>query len=500
MEKKNIPMIVDPAEQYLRALEMLGYDVIDEYLSMDTMAIDCPTGSEEEFLRHYILGAGGPFTDFVVGVDVGVGFTLKPIFENKEEGEKAKKRLEEFYEKIDFLSTMTSFATYYEVLGRATIVLTSNALGDDFYQNEHLGITGIDCINPMTFEIESIYKALEDPNGKEPFIQVYTTHAGKNERIPLPPERVIYATRNKLARKSAIGISMYQNALRELRAIIKFPRFRESIARKLANVFRHYTIDQEAFKNTALGRAILTDENAERNYLLSIQKLIMEQESKHSSIATFKWVESNEKTYGGNEPNLEVVEKQNVNMLALKFGIPANIMAYAEDVNRSTLETIAEFFVQRRKNGSQKEYKTIIESISNLCMEKWGFKGRMEIEFNTFVQENEASKMERVGLFNQRCPDVLGVKEQREILGRPDEIDRGKSDEQVKEKRLEDAKAALELQMVGSDNPENRGGVFPEEKTQTKTTEETNNKETETNLSQMKNYLRDLGLYRDVET
>jgi hypothetical protein len=382
----------------------------------------------------------------------------------------------------------------------------------------------------MTLDLNSIYNALSDPTGQSSFIQRYSTKTGKNGTATLSQDRIIYATKNKFAKKSAIGTSMYQNALTELRAVIKFPRYRESIARKIANVFRHYTIDQEAFKNTPLGRTILNDEESERKYLLSIQNLIMEQEAKHSSIATFKWVESNEKTYGGQEPNLDVVEKQTINMLALRVGVPVNLMAYAENVNRSTLETIAEFFVQRRKNGPQKQYKNIIEKISNLCMQKWGYNGKIEIRFKPFVQENMTSVMDRVGLFNQRAPGVMSDTELRKELRQPEEVNYGKSDDQIQEHKLEQVQQMQELQQPTTEQQPNQanpnqpnkskvkseGNALPEEKAKYATEEQTNNgkqstatskkvtsnlsESKQTKLDEFKQYLLDRGVYMDVRT
>lgn len=163
----------------------------------------------------------------------------------------------------------------------------------------------------------------------------------------------------------------------------------------------------------------------------------MQQESKHSSIATFKWIESNEKTYGGKEPALADVERQTIEMLGTKMGVPTNLMAYAESVNRATLETIADFFVQRRKNGSQKIYKRIIEEVANQCMKMWGYNGKMSIEFNHFVKENPTAKFDRIGLFEQRCPGLMSDKEKREHIGLNDAIDYGKADDQMKEKQME---------------------------------------------------------------
>lgn len=514
MANQNKPMIVDPMEDMIWFLESVGYNV-EEFLSNDILTVDYPTGSEEEFLRHYVLGAGGPFTDFVVGVDLGVGWEYIPNFEDEEEGKKAKKDMEEFDEKIDLLSTMLNFGAYFEVIGRGSIVITKNALGNDFIYDEHSGITGIDCINPMSLDTNSIKLALDDPTGTIPFIQNYSTASGKSGTVELSQDRVIYATRNKFARHSATGVSMYQNALRELRTVVKFPRYRESIARKLANVFRHYTIDQEQIKNTPLGRTVLADTQSEENYLLNIQNLIMQQEQRHSSIATFKWIESSEKTYGGNEPNLDVIEKQTINMLALKMGVPVNIMAYAEDVNRATLETIAEFFVQRRKHGSQKRYKTIIEYIANMCMEMWGYNGTMSIKFNHFVQENETAKFDRIGLLNQRVPNLLSAKEQREGIGKPEIIDYGDADDQIKEKQLEEMALAEEHQSnlnqaqvdaqkqtaehqakLQRDNAKHMASL--QEVVEPKAEEEPLEKEEQ--LTEIKDFLKKKGWMRDVET
>lgn len=425
----NLPVIVDPLERLINVLHQYGYET--DALEEGMAALDYPSGSEEEFLRHYVLGAGGPFSNFLAYVDVGVDWTYLPVgFASEAEGQEAKMRMEKYADKADLVGTMFSHSIYFEVIGRSCIILTANALGDDFYMDENADITGVDVLNPMTLTTESIRAVKSDRTGTEVYEQVSLDEDEKDNpenTVTFTQDRVIYRTRSPFTKTSSIhGISMYQNALKELRAVVKFPRYREQIARKMANIFRIYRINTEKLKLSPMGGKILLDSDSEQAYLMQMQKGIMQQEQRHSSIAMMDWVEIVEQSFGGKEPALGDVEKQTLESLALKLEMPINVMSYGRDVNRATLDTIADFFVQRRKNGAQRKHKKTIEQICAKAMELWGYSGRLEVVMNPFVADSEDEIWDRVGKFLQQAGvDIIGNTEIRRMLKLPDKMPDG---------------------------------------------------------------------------
>lgn len=414
----GLPIISDPLENVLNVLTSLGYN-IEDYLSDTSYSIDYPMGTEEEFLRHYVLGLGQPFTDFLTYVDAGVGFTIEPVFKDENEGEQAKQELERYYEKIDFLNTISIDTTYFLALGRSSIVLTKNALGDGWYYNKKQDIMGIDPINPMTLTEESIKKVKNDFTGLEVYKQQYSDSTGESQTIELEQDRVIYRTRNPFGRSSLTGISTYQNSLKELRELAKYPRLRGQVAWKLSNIFRHYVIDNDMIKDTPLGKKVLNDPEEERNYLNFIQNMIMQQELRHPSIATFKWLRSEEKSFAGKEPPLDVIEKRSLDSLAFKQGVPLNLTMFGEDVNRSTLDTIGLYFIKRREKGPQNKHRILIQDISNQTLKLWGYEGTVKIHMNKFIEDDENAVYQRVGDINQKMPGIMDLDEARELIKLP---------------------------------------------------------------------------------
>lgn len=453
----NLPIIVDPLERLINVLHQYGYET--DALNEGMTALDYPSGSEEEFLRHYILGCGGPFANFLAYVDVGVGWTYEPIgFSNEADGQEAKERMEEFADKIDLVGTMFSHDIYYQVLGRSCIILTANALGDDFYYDENADITGVDVLNPMTLTIESIRKVKADNTGEEVYEQIALDEDemdNPNNQVTFSQDRVLYRTRSPFTKTSSIhGISMFQNALKELRAVVKFPRYREQISRKLANVFRIYTINTEKLRASPMGGKILLDSETEQAYLLNMQKGIMQQEQRHSSVAMMDWVETNEHSFGGKEPALDVVEKQTLESLALKLEMPINVMSYGRDVNRATLDTISDFFVQRRKNGDQRKHKKTIEQICAKAMELWGYDGRLEVVMNPFVRDSEDEIWNRIGNFIKNAgSDIIGTTEVRRQLNLPDDMPEADA-EAIAAKLAANNQKSLPVGKTPDDNPD----------------------------------------------
>lgn len=176
-----------------------------------------PVASDEELLLHYIQGSVGPFIDLLVYTDLGVGWTLKPVFfEDEVDGKVATELVNEELQKRDFQNTMIQFATYYLVLGRACLVKTYSQDGG-LYFNANADLTGIDCINPLTLDIGSIKNVMLDVTGEVEYIQ-----RQEGKAASFSQDRVIYRTNNNFSRHAVLGHSPLQRCVTDLRLINSF--------------------------------------------------------------------------------------------------------------------------------------------------------------------------------------------------------------------------------------------------------------------------------------
>jgi hypothetical protein len=345
---------------------------------------DFQLAGEQELLMHYFYGAAGPFIDLLTYVDLGVGWSLQPVgFKDDKSGLEAKELVEsEFYER-DFYTTMIQFATYYLVLGRACLVKTHNQNGE-FYKNAFEGVTGIDCINPLTLDIGSIRDVVGDPTGTKPFKQ--------SDAVFFSQDRVIYRTNNNLTRHSVMGFSPLQSCMGDLRLINQFPVFRERLARKYANLYRMIKIDPEKLRSSggSAGEAIFENRDTMQRYLDETAGYFNVQEREGGAVAVFDWLEVSESSYSGDEAKLKDIEVQTLRNIAFKLDVPLDLLMYVQVVNRSVMEVLSQVFVGKRENGPRKHvYTPVIQSIANeLLLQHDIHDGYFSVEFNPFLREN----------------------------------------------------------------------------------------------------------------
>lgn len=385
---------------------------------------DYPVGTDEMYLRQYLRGVGGPFVDFLVYVDVGVGWKLTPKnFPTEDQGAEAKERCETVMKKMGLYTTMTQFATYREVVGRAALVKTYNVDGG-FYSNEYEKVTGVDCIDPTTLDINQVEKVMADRTGTVQFLQRPPGKMYENvDPVNLNQDRVVYKTRNPLSSYSTYGISIFQNCLTDTTTANKFPRYRRDIARKYSGVMRHVKIDEEALMQTPMGIEILSDEKASDEYMDKIIGVVEEQERKGTNLVTYKFIDSDVETYGGKEPDLPGIERQTLESIGLKTGLPIQMVMYGDNVNRATLDTMSDLFINRREKGPRAQiYAPIIEDVARDILLSEGYtQGYMNVEFNPFLSKDLNSVAQRVvALVNA---GVMGLVEGRREVNLPDKIE-----------------------------------------------------------------------------
>ena len=427
----NLPFVGESEEELVRVMRM--YDPTFSWQDAEIMG-DYPLGDDYTYLRQYLRGAMAPFIDFLVYVDLGVGFTVKAVgFTSEDDAKEAERLFAEWAEKIGLVTTLQQFATYREVLGRACIVLTFNANGG-FYYSEEEKISGVDCINPMTLDVESIKKVMADTTGKEKYIQQpkWTnqpiTNVLKDTFVSrtFDQDRVIYTTRNPLTKYSVMGVSALQNCLTDARTIAKFPRYRSDMAKKFANIHRHFKVIAEMLQQTQFGAEILNDPVKAREFLDSIHELIKDQEEKSASIATFDFIDSNEVTYGGKEPDISGIERMTLESLGMKLGIPVSMVVFADAVNRATLDTLVDLFITKREKGvRQAVYIPLIKEIAKRFWRSEGiYEGHPEVEFMPFLSKDLNALYARLGTFYQQT-QALSKTEMRAEIDYGKEMEKG---------------------------------------------------------------------------
>ena len=390
--KNNIPSVSnDPLNSIFRTYGGHQAHLGNNYI------LDFDLGNDQELLMHYMYGAAGPFIDLLNYVDLGVGWTLNPVdFASESEGLEAVEIIENELYDMDFHTTMIQFATYYLTIGRACIIKTYT-LDGTFYQNEHEGITGLDCINPLTLNTESIQDAITDPTGNKPFIQ----QNSDGKEIIFEQSRVIFRTHNNLTRRSTWGASPLQRCITDLRLINNFSRYREGLARKYGNLYRMVTIDPQRLREGAgaAGDAIFKDAASMQQYLDDTANYFNEQERKGGTVACYDWLNLTEASFSGRDVNLNELEVQTLRNIAFKLDVPLDLLMYAQIVNRSVLEVLSEVFIGKRENGPRKHvYTPLIEEIANEILKQHDMNnGYVCVDFNPFLAKNLVEAAQIVG-------------------------------------------------------------------------------------------------------
>jgi len=304
--------------------------------------------------------------------------------------------------------------------------------GDDYYFSEYENVTGIDVINPITLDRESVKKSLNDKTGKLPFIQKYHDNEGVEQEVELKRDRIIYSTKNPFTRNAVDGVSTFSNCLNELRLAARYPRYKSQLAEKASKLHRHFQVDTAKFGELKQGREILSSQKKSKDYLHKIHRMINDMNEKGSDVATMDYINSKEVTYAGRVPDITAMEKGVFESIAMKMEIPLNTMTYGSDVNRATLEVLSDIFVRRRETGSQLEYKRISDSILEEFLVMKGFDNvTATLEFKPFLPDDINEMFNIVSGFASRLNGILSATEIRRLIGRPDKIEYGEADKQM---------------------------------------------------------------------
>jgi hypothetical protein len=344
-----------------------------------------PLATDQELLSHYMYGGAGPFIDLLVYVDLGVGFNLKPVdFKDEEDGLEAVQVIEDEFHRRDFNATMMQFATYYLVLGRACLVKTYDG-GGDFYFDDKSCVTGLDCINPMTLNVNSVREVMEDTTGTKEFVQQV-----KGLMSSYSQDRVIYRANNPFNKFSVLGVSNLQRCVSDLRLLSRFPGYRDNLARKYSNLHRIFEVKTDEFGKTERGKSILNNPAATQSYLNEVRSHYSIQEEEGNSLFLYDWVDVKESSYAGKEVKLNDLEVQTLRNIAFKLDVPLDLLMYSQLVNRSVMEVLADVFVNKQKAGTcNYVFKPLIEDVANEILHQHEIvDGYVEMEFNPFLSKD----------------------------------------------------------------------------------------------------------------
>jgi hypothetical protein len=172
------------------------------------------------------------------------------------------------------------------------------------------------------------------------------------------------------------------------------------------------------------------------------------------------YLDSKEVTYAGKEPDLVGLERASMETLAFKTEIPLNVLMYGADVNRATLEKITNFFVKRRANGPQGVYKAIIEEIANEYLMMRGYnKGKLQVKFNPFLDEDLTMVYAREADFANKVPGVVTNTELRRAIGMPDTPAVGPAEEYAKKQMQEQASLNAPQGVQNPQSPDAHAGA-----------------------------------------
>jgi hypothetical protein len=387
-------------------------------------------------IREFLRGAGGPIVEFLIYVDVGVDWTLKPVgFKTKEAGADAKTICDDICKEMNLYSSVNQFAAWREVTSRAVAVKTYNAM-DGFYISKREKVNGFDCIDPTTLDMNSIEQVMADRTGTENYIQNPPSNQPlKNvnwDTVDLEQDRVIYRVRNPLTNHATHGISIFQPAYTDLVTANRFPRYRMKIARKYSSVLRHITIDDGALAESPQGLNILMNNETADDYLDRTIEMVEEQERRGTNLYTWKFIESNNETYGGKEPDLPGVESQTMKSIGYKVGVPIQLTMFPENMNRASMDTLSDLFVARRERGPRKQvYEPIIREVCDDILRSEGFtEGHMEINWNPFMSKDKDAITQRV--VAAVGAGLEGFVEGRRELDLPDKIEMTEEEKEIR--------------------------------------------------------------------
>jgi len=418
---KNLPvMSFDPVERMVQNIQRW-----DPSFTVDTLSsiFNYPIASDYELMRIYLYGGAKPFVDFLVYIDLGVGWTYRAVgFKDEEVGREAVKKAEEFTKKVKLAKTMNRFASLYETLGRSCIIKTKTLAGG-FYSDPKQSITGIDCINPLTLDNESIKEVNKDRSGNKMYKQV--DEDGTTQEFA--QDRVYYVTQNNLAgERSDLGVSKIQGCVASFRSLAKFPEYQSKLAKLYSEVVQTIIVDTEKMEGPLKEKMMESNEEAQK-FLDETAEYYRKLARQGSIAAVFDWFEIVNTTFAGQEVNLDVVKAEVLGDIARVMGVPLALIdaASAEKLNRSVLEAIRDTIIAMQENGTRKlVYQDIIEEVVNEHLESEGVtQGKVECLFNPFLSDNLLEAAQIISLIWQT--QAISRPEVRERVGEPPEVNLG---------------------------------------------------------------------------
>jgi hypothetical protein len=429
----SLPIVFDdPSSQMVRWMQrqyprfgMHDLKLIEHY----------PYLTDYEAGMHYDRGVIGPFIDFLVLMDVGCGWNLIPTdFASDDDAQEAKKVVDTQFIKMELDETMQRFATFGEVLGRKCNIRTYNENGG-FYYDENDKITGIDAINPLTLDINSIEMAVYDRTGTVDFVQnifnplITTTGPMK---IPLSQDRVDYRVRGNLQKNGPFGKSAILNCIMDCRTAAAAPGLRLELLYKQANVYRHNVLDVDELMKTPMGQNTLNNWDEADKKLQQQVDTLRRQEDSRKSIVSWSFLKPAEiSSMSGKATDFAETEKNTYDVIALKMGIPLSLLYAdaAQQVNRSSLETVLDGFIKRREmSGGRKDCRNLIASYAQEVKAQEDItEGYFKVEFKPFLGKDFLESLQRMQIL--WTMGMASKTEGRRTQDMSDEIDFGEEGE-----------------------------------------------------------------------
>jgi hypothetical protein len=444
----DIPMVFDdPNSDRLRWMQRRypKYGIYDLKLMENY-----PTISDFEARLHYERGIAGPFIDFITLLDVGTGVNLVPTdFESDDDAQEAKRLVEAQFEKMELNETMNRYSAFTEVLGRSCNVRTYNENGG-FYFDENDKITGIDCIDPTTLDINSIEKAVYDRTGTQPFIQTINNSLiswENSSTIELTQDRVDYNIRGNLYKHGPYGISALQNCLQDCRTAAAAPGLRLELMYKQSNVYRHNVLDVEELQKTPMGKETLSNWELANKKLQEQVDTLRQQEESRKSIVSYSFLKPAEiSSMSGKATDFADTEKNTYDVLATKLDIPLVLVnaEAAKTVNRSSMETILNGTIKKREAmGSRKTYRKLIAKYAQEIKTQAGIiEGYFKIEYKPFLSKDLLGILQRMQILWQI--GATGKTEVRRSQDMSDSIDFGAENESADYQEIPNSNLHLE--------------------------------------------------------
>ena len=348
---------------------------------------DFPITYDWELLMHYLKGAAGPFIRTKVYMDLGVDFTLKAMdFEDEDDGEAAEQLVTNDFHDRNVLQTCMMHDTFTRILGRSCIIETLNGDGS-LYQDKKRGVTGFDCVNPMTLTYNSIQDVMNDNTGTKQFVQM------GDETIKFDQDRVIYTTNNDLSNRSIMGNSDLANSITDLRELAKFPYYRGRWADNVSNAYNITTIDAQKLKDQAgeLSKAIFETKDVTQEFLDATSAFMTQQRRNGEDISVFDYMTVAPYSWAGKTPDITQAELDTVRSIGFKQEIPIELLGMGTDqVNRATLDTINDVFIAKSESGMRKKVFTpILEGLAKRTLLHNDItEGYLKVAYNPFLSEN----------------------------------------------------------------------------------------------------------------